>query len=353
MANLNLKKKTKVNNLINNKEFIDLFDDRLYKYILASSENISEGHTALKRLYFMGITNFDEYECEFYENGYYKFYNKGRFVWPLEYRGYKKGSSFRGKKRDDHSKFMKVKMKGIDRGDSFREKKKNQNQSIEFKIKFLKNKDVIINYQDYELVKQSYCKYISDIRKSVDHKINKINNFILKKKYSGVDIYDNYIMDYENVVLTKENYHKPFTEMMSMISIINININENMGTTKFFKKGNINVKFCLGKNVITYRSGWELNTINFLEENKIPYEYEPFYIKKIDNTYYLPDFLLYLNGNKILLEIKGFINGEEGYKNEELKIDAGIKYCNENGYKYSYLNSKLTNLKQINENIKN
>ena len=352
MTNLNLKKKTKVKNLIGNEDFVNLFDNELFNYILRTSESESEAYTALKRLYFMSITTFREYKNAFSENGYIKFYNRGRFVWPLEYSNYKKGSAFRGKKREDHSKFMKVKMKGIDRGDSFRAKKKEQNKSIEFKITFLKNKGVIIDYENHKLVKKVYGKYISDIRKSDDYKINRINNFILNKKYVGIDIYDEYVEKYKTLVLTNENYHEPFTQMMSMISVINMRVNENMGTTKFFKKGNVNVSYCINKNVITYRSSWELNTINFLEKNKINYQYEPFYIKKSDGTYYLPDFLIYLD-DKILLEIKGFINGEEGYKNEELKIAAGIEYCNKNGYKYCYLESELNNLKEIMNNIKN
>lgn len=353
MAKFNLKKKSNISNLIDNKDFINLFDNELFEYILNTSENIKEGYIALKKLYFKDITTFNGYKMNFSENGFIKYYHRGRFVWSEEYRNYKKGSAFRGKKREEHSELMKVKMKGIDRGDSFREKKKQQNQSINFKIKFLKNKNIEIDYDNQGLVKRVYGKYISDVRKSAEYKINKIKKFILNQKYVGIDIYDEYVEKYKRLKLTKENYHEPFTQMMSMISVINISVNENMGTTKFFKKGEVNVKYCINKDIITYRSSWELDTINFLELNKITYKYEPFYLKKSDGTYYLPDFLIFIKKDVYLLEVKGFINGEEGLKNEKLKIDAGIKYCNKNNYKYVYLEDKLIDLKQIKENIKN
>lgn len=352
MEKLIIKNKTKIDTLINNKKFISLFDVELFNFMLENSENEKESYTGLKKLYFMGIFTFEEYKNEFSENGYIKFYNKQRFVWPLEYSNYKKGASFRGKKRPQHSEHMKIKMKGIDRGDSFREKKKVQNKSINFKIKFLKNKNVSIDYDDHKLVKETYSKYISNVRKSPTYKINKVNNFINNNKYKGVDIYDNYVKKYINTDINIENFDKPFTEMMSIISIINIKSNVNMGTTKFFKKGEVKVKYCLNSKVITYRSSWELKTIKFLEDKAIKYKYEPFYLKKSDNTYYLPDFLLYLD-DIILLEIKGFINGENGLKNEKLKIESAIDFCNEKGYKYCYLESKLINLKQIKDNFKN
>ena len=76
-------------------------------------------------------------------------------------------------------------------------------------------------------------------------------------------------------------------------------------------------------------------------------------MKKEDNIYYLPDFLLIIDDKKYLLDIKGFVNGEDGYKNEQLKKEAGIKYCNIKKWKYVYLEDILSDVKQIKYNILN
>jgi restriction endonuclease len=123
--------------------------------------------------------------------------------------------------------------------------------------------------------------------------------------------------------------------------------NENMGRTKFFKTGYKKVEYCKNKTIIKYRSSWELRSIEFLEINKIYYEYESFYIPRIDGKVYLPDFLIEIDKQLILLEIKGFIRGISGKHNEKIKIDSAKKFCEQNNMQYVYLPAPLSNIKQL------
>jgi restriction endonuclease len=84
-----------------------------------------------------------------------------------------------------------------------------------------------------------------------------------------------------------------------------------------------------------------------LENSGIFYEYEPFYIPTEDGRYYLPDFLIYLDTDKILLEIKGVIRGKSGKCNEIKKIKAAESYCDKLGIRFVYLTKKLDNIKDL------
>lgn len=48
-----------------------------------------------------------------------------------------------------------------------------------------------------------------------------------------------------------------------------------------------------------------------------------------------------------LMKIKGFIRGKSGKINEDKKIKAAVKYCEENNIKYIYLKHPLKDLKNL------
>jgi hypothetical protein len=75
--------------------------------------------------------------------------------------------------------------------------------------------------------------------------------------------------------------------------------------------------------------------------------YEPVILEKIGSGNYIPDFLLIINDIPILLEIKGFVRGETGKKEEILKINAGIKYAKENNLKFCYCNRKNLSITEL------
>lgn len=344
---MEIKKQTKLKELINNEYFNNLFEYELINYIIKITKDDNEKYKALKNLYFDGILTFNDFKNKYSKNNNLKIWKGTRFGWSEDLTNYMKGCSFRGKLRPEHSEVMKIKIKGIDRGDSFRKTKKEQNSSIEFKIKVLTNKNIDVSSKSENEIKDLYKVIISDVRKTNEFKINKVKKFLSSVKYLDEPLFLNFESNYKNVKISNENIEYVYPEMMSIISSISMVRNENMGKTKFFKSGFIKVKNCLNKTIIRYRSSWELKTIEFLELNEIKYNYESFYIQKEDGTLYLPDFLIEYEGKKILLEIKGFIRGLKGKINEEMKIKAAKKYCKENNIKYVYLKKVLTNINEI------
>lgn len=342
-----IKKQTKIKDLIDNQSFINSFEIDLINYIDEITKDTTEKYKALKSLYLDKILTFKDFKNKHSKNDILKIWKNTRFGWSDELTNFMKGSSFRNKSRPEHSNLMKIKMKGIDRGDSFRKIKKEQNSSIEFKIKVLKNKNIDITSKSENEIKDLYKTITSSVRKTNDFKIKKIKKFLKSNKYLEELTFLSFKNKFEYVDICNDNVEKIYTEMMSIISSISIVRNENMGSTKFFKTGFIKVKNCLNKTILRYRSSWELKTIEFLEINEIKYSYESFYIQKEDGTFYLPDFLIEYENKKILLEIKGFIRGQKGKINEEMKIKAAKKYCKENNIKYVYLQKILTNINEI------
>jgi hypothetical protein len=342
-----LTKQTKINEIIDNDKFLSLFDAELVEYIFKTTKEKYEKYRALKFLYLRDIFTFDKFKKKYSYENLFRIWKHSSFGWDESLSNYMRGNGFRGKKRPKHSEIMKIKMKGIDRGDSFREKKKIQNSSINFKIKFLINKGYNLDDKNEEEIKKIYTKFISDLRKSDKYKIKKVYNFLKTTKYLDYEMFINFKKKYVNTEINDDNITTIYHEMMSIISHISMEKNENMGKTKFFKRGFKKVNFCKNKTIIKYRSSWELKSIEFLEENQISYEYEPFYIEKEDGTFYLPDFLIDYNGDKILLEIKGFIRGDKGNLNEELKIKSAKKFCDEKSFKFIYLTKFLTNINDI------
>lgn len=338
--------KCQIINLVNNPCFFKLFTDDLLEYVKNTIPDERERCKALKNLHFNQITTLDGFHGKHTKDGYSKSWNKTFWKWPKEISSHMKGNSFRGKKRPEHSVKMKSIMLGIDRGDSFREIKKKQNAGIEFKKTFLQNKNInILNLKDEEVLKV-FSKFISNHRKSPKHKIDKLKRFIQGTKYEGNILFEEFQRKYTTTIFTENNVEEIYPQMMSVISSIAISKNNNMGSTKFFKKGFVEVRYCKNKTMVLYRSSWELITTQFLENQKIAYEYEPFYIEK-ESGYYLPDYIFELNGEKIMLEIKGFIRGLKGKINEEAKKQAAIEYCKNNNMRYIYLIKPLTSLEQL------
>jgi len=344
---MEIQRYTRIDLLYDNEEFLINFDNELKTHLQNTIMNKKEYYRALKFLYNKNIKSFKDFTDKYSNDGIYKIWNNTNFIFKdLETKLKYMIIPFKGKKRPKHSEMMKIKMLGIDRGDNFRKIKNEQNKSINFKKKFLQNKNINIENKTDEEVYNIYCEYISKRNKSEEFRINKIKKFLKNDKYKNEELYEYFKNKYLNIKLDNKNYEEIYSEMLSLISIIAIKNNGNMGKTNYFKKGLINTKYCLNKSIISFRSSWEEKTIQFLEENKIKYEYEPIYLVTDNHRYYLPDFIL--PDLKIMLEIKGFIRGKEGEKNEEFKIKAAKRYCEKKGLKFIYLKNILTNLKQLN-----
>jgi len=345
------RKKVSISTLLKSEEFYSCFNKDLIDYLKSSIQDDLQVCKALNYLMHKGVLDYKTFLEKYSINNSVKIWSKkGYFVWEKHLVNYMKGSSLRGKKQTkdwvDKMRVWSTKYHE-NRSQSHKDKLAEHNRSLEFKKTYLTNHGIDINGKNVEEVINLYGKHLSDVRKSAKYKISCIKKFMVSKKYPNELLHSDFVKKYENVEIDETNYVSISSETASIISTVAMTRNENMGQTKFFKTGYIKVKHCKNKTLIRYRSSWELSTINFLENNKIQYEYEPFYIRRLDGKTYLPDFLILINNELILLEIKGFIRGKSGKENEQIKIDSAIEYCKLNNIRFIYLKKPLTNINQI------
>ena len=86
-----------------------------------------------------------------------------------------------------------------------------------------------------------------------------------------------------------------------------------------------------------FRSTYELSfLIKILEENDISFSYETLKIKLDDGTHYIPDFVCV--DTKVIYEIKY----EKALIQPKVKkkLEAGQKWCDENGYRFEIYTEK-------------
>lgn len=119
-----------------------------------------------------------------------------------------------------------------------------------------------------------------------------------------------------------------------------------------------NLKFNLrGLTLVKTKSSYESNHIRFFEENKIPWDYEPFRIvwNEENGATYTPDFVFVYGEQKFILETKGFLS--EQYRNEYLttRINSAFDYAKNNEYSGMIIsfNSSPSNIEElINQTMK-
>ncbi len=349
------KKLQKKDLIKNEEEFLNYFKEDLKNYFLKNY--IKEDLLLFLKICLRNdVYNLKEFKIKYTKEGELRVWCSDSKIirWSPENKK-RFSASMTGKKRPEHSKKMKIKMLGIDRGDEWRELKRKQNSSLHFKIKRLENLKIEFDKNDEEDILLKYSVFMSNQTKSPLGRINKLKKFLLNEKYFKFEPFIKFKEEVKEVNLNEQNYKFYFTKTMSIISSFAMENNSNMGTTKFFDRGLINVNYCKNLSIIKYRSSWEKKIIELFENEKIFYQYEPFLIEK-ENGFYKPDFLLNYNGKNILLEIKGFIRGRQGKKNEYLKIKSALKYCNDNNLQYSYCQNLIQNkehLKLIEQNIIN
>ena len=346
-----------MDSLLKCREFMDKFDEPLRVYIRdKATQDDRSCAMAMKKLWALDILTKDDFVRRLEKHGHLPIWKGSRFGWMDEVTSFMRGTAFRGKKRPEHSKVMKVKMKIASNKRSDAHKK---NLSNFLKGEYYRKRVLTLNLASekearefsIERLKALISSHNSKKIKSKDFRMARVGKFMLDKKYEGEELFKTFLNEFKTITL--KNVEEAYSTMMSIISIVAMRSNPNMGTTKFFKKGTIKVAHCTNKTIISYRSSWELRTILFFEHAGIRYQYEPFYIPKGKGKAYLPDFVLSLQGwdKPVILEIKGFIRGKEGKKGEELKISSAITFAKENGYHYSYCKKPIESLDQIKNNL--
>lgn len=104
-------------------------------------------------------------------------------------------------------------------------------------------------------------------------------------------------------------------------------------TSKYFNGYLHNLQYCINKCSIRYDSSYEYSAIKLFEQLKLKYEHEPISIPYYNANKlrkYMPDFVIWCNDIKIMIEVKPWI--QLNNKIIMLKTEAAIKYCKENEY---------------------
>lgn len=325
---------------IHKKEILKYFEDLLINHLVKTSKT----HIVfpLKKLAKENVFTFQEFKNKYSDGEILKIFY-GRFGYPTELISYAKGNAFRNKKRPEHGVKVSKKLTGIDRGNKWRELKKLQNKSIDFKITFLKNKNIEVKSLSEAEIIQIYNNYISSVRSSIEYKKQKLKKFLSSDKYNQYTQKQKIMSDNFDELSEEEilNRHKI---MMSIISHESMKHNKNMGSTKFFKRGILKVKYCKNRSKIHFKSSLERDFIIMLESINQTYEYESLLIDKINGGIYIPDFVLEIDNEKYIIELKGFVRGDEGKKSEKEKIKSAVKFILNKAYKYIYFRTGKLNI---------
>jgi len=220
-----------------------------------------------------------------------------------------------GIKRPTHS--LKMKELALNGSDVFKNNLIKKNQilnkninSIQFKKKRLENKYKInLDLLSESEINQKYSDLLSKISTSRNYRIKIILNRlqtweplfvnIIKEKF-GSEICLSFLNSLET---NKINEMFLFTHGLNTFRYSN-KIKKHRPS--FFKKGLLkNFKYNQQESVF-FKSGLELEYIEYFEKNSINWEYEPISLLTVRRTgFYIPDFIIQYNNRKIMLEVKG------------------------------------------------
>lgn len=79
---------------------------------------------------------------------------------------------------------------------------------------------------------------------------------------------------------------------------------------------------------IITRSGWETEYIDYFESNQIPWAYEKYVIETLKKDgFHIPDFEIEINGEIILLEVKGSFYNQDREEYLSNKVGAAIQFA--------------------------
>ena len=255
-----------------------------------------------------------------------------------------------GIERPEHS--LKMKEKLLDKDSKFSkslfqkgELRNSKVNSIHFKKTILKKNNISFTSDDE--IPYIYSKYLSDTRKSTSYRgkqilirYNKWESFYkeLIIKLLGVIPTEQWIS-----TLSDDEVQIAWSKVHSINSIRNVKNSEKMGRNSFFKQETLTDLKYNSQNLsqITFRSGWEYDLAVIFEKEKIEWSFEELNIISIDGkSFYIPDFIINLNGKKTIIEVKGgFFNQDKEYYLAN-KIRAGVNYAEEHNYNFYMLYKK-------------
>ena len=251
-----------------------------------------------------------------------------------------------GRKRPDHLETMKFLAKNgstayketlIKRGQKFNK----EVNTYEFKKKRLTRHGYDVNGVSDVEIDVMFSKLLSDFNTNID-----------RRKRDIINRFEAWEEEYRELILVVTNNVNPTLDWLDVLDVEEVNeiwrrihgINTirnskkiKSSRSKFFKQEWLtNFKYNIdGIDSVFTKSGLEKSYINFFEENEIPWSYEPFILEtKYKDGFHIPDFFIKLDGEEIVLEVKGGFfrqNIQEYYPN---KILSAIEFCKQHNYRY-------------------
>jgi hypothetical protein len=247
--------------------------------------------------------------------------------------GNKKCEPNYGIKRPKHSEIMRAKAKDpsnekylttlMKKGEKFNE----EVNSTEFKRKQLKNKGFECSGLSDDEIEKEFSRFLSNrfkSRKSISSRLIKLCD-----KHELWHIFDK--NEIENIDTVSEDR---FAELKySLHSWHHEFYCSEVCVARHFKRILMDgLKYNdRGITCVLTRSSYEANYISFFEKAGIRWDYEPFRINLDNGGKYKPDFVVWYNGKKYIVEVKGFIL-KDGEKYMQYKLNAAFDYCCKNGF---------------------
>ncbi len=228
---------------------------------------------------------------------------------------YLKGNATRGTKRPEVGKKIGNSLRGKPKSAEHREKMSTRLKGIGFKIKFLQNKNIDIDFEDHKMVQKEYRRLLSEERNSPEYR----RRFCISNCPEYMDETVPYIES-----LTDEQISALYSELQSVKSSLAMKNNPTMGNSKYTDvtglKFNKN-----GFTTLTVRSSMEKEMILFFERNEVSWSYEQTTIgyHYLFERQYLVDFEFDWQGIHYFLEVKGSVRSIDEAKTMA-KIEAGF-----------------------------
>lgn len=245
-----------------------------------------------------------------------------------------------GKKRPEHSKFIKGLIASgeneafnrtiMKKGELFNK----EVNSIAFKKKRLEKNG--IEYDD-ENLEQLYNKFQNGNINGIKSWRSKIKNAI--QKYPDHQLIPFLIV--ANNWNDEELEARYYKEIHGIFTSLNLE-----------KRGKIKIPVECSKGIINVRSSYEVNWIKFLDENDIEWDYEPAWFRLKSGKFYLPDFRINYKNEIIWLEVKGaFWGNQNEFDYMENIINPFIEFISPIKFLLSF--TAFPTLEKFNEELNN
>lgn len=264
-----------------------------------------------------------------------------------------------GRKRPEHSTFIK-KLIADGTNEKFMstimKKGERFNKEVntpEFKRKVLERMGIVVT--DVEV---QFSKMMSNRNKDVNQRRKQIINRYTKWESEYRDLIElvcGVVPTLDWVYsLSESDIHMYWGRIHGINTIRNSMRSQNSGRTNWFKTDTIcGLQYnTQGLTAIRTRSGLETDFIQFFEKYKIKWSYEELRILTLDGSgFYVPDFIIDVNGQKYIIEAKGSFYRQDKEVYIKNKIGAGVKFASERGWKFCLVYQSPKNFKFLTECI--